>query len=191
MKIKYTTVQVGTTVCSYSLPQKHWQLVATTKPYNLGCTVDSPSCDEISSEKNCSTGKIRSVFWKKPPLCMKTHHGWLRNEPEGPLAFCVSTVYRMLQWLLCLLFTVVAPKWFPSLNLMTCFKMKKPIAEESSAHFRVDLRISSASVDSDSMAWSIFPTLTLLKMSFPSIAFYSLHGGHFLIGPPHHHKQHA
>lgn len=38
MKIKYTTVQVGTTVCSYSLPPKHWQLVATTKPYNLGCT---------------------------------------------------------------------------------------------------------------------------------------------------------
>lgn len=68
---------------------------------------------------------------------------------------------------------------------------KKPIAEESSAHFWVDLRISSASFDSDSMAWSIFPTLTLLKMSSPSIAFYNPHGGHFLVGPPHHHKQHT
>lgn len=196
MKIKYTTVQVGTTVCSYSLPPKHWQLVATTKPYNLGCTEPLHSGFSILwwnfiREKLFNRENQICFLKKKPPLCMKTHHGWLRNEPEGPLAFCASTVYRMLQWLLCLLFTVVAPKWFPSLNLMTCFKMKKPIAEESSAHFWVDLRISSASVDSDSMAWSIFPTLTLLKMSFPSIAFYSLHGGHFLVGPPHHHKQHA
>lgn len=30
-----------------------------------------------------------------------------------------------------------------------------------------------------------------LKMSFPSRAFYSPHGGYLLIGPPHHYKQHA
>lgn len=130
-------------------------------------------------------------FLKKSPSCMKTHHAWLRNEPEGPLAFCASTVYRMWQWLRCLLFTVVAPKWFSNLNLMTFFKMKKPVPEESSAYFWVDFRISSASFNSDSMAWLIFPTFTLLKMSSPSIAFYSPHGGHFLVGPPHHHQQQA
>lgn len=57
--------------------------------------------------------------------------------------------------------------------------------------FLVDCRISSVSSNTDSVAWSIFPTFTLLQMSFPSRAFYSPHGGHFLVGPPHHHKQYA
>lgn len=74
-------------------------------------------------------------FLKKSPSCMKTHYGWLRNESEGPLAFCSSTVYKMWQWLLCLLFSVVVAKWFSSLNLITFFKMKKLSPEESSAHF--------------------------------------------------------
>lgn len=57
--------------CSCSSPCKHWELLDTTTPDNLGCTecqicciMVSPSCDGISSEENCSIGQILSVSVK-------------------------------------------------------------------------------------------------------------------------------